>query len=225
MNFTEIVNMVKSDLNLTQAVSIARIGGHVNRRYRKVMRRLGLNVFSRAEFDFDCLDGSQEQTVDANNDIVIERIVSIFYQIPFAPGDIPTRARALDEITYDEMRTVVPMDGDAPRRWAKKKMGSTEVTFLLDTIPSDLTIILECESVKSELSGNDEPEFFESFHELLVDGAKADELRKLEKPALARDFEVAFKEALDELALKAVLAAHMDVVQNKNASRRRCLNG
>lgn len=208
--------MVALDLNITDATSITRIGTHVNRRYRKVLRRLGVEVFSRVEFDFTCTPSTQTQTVADNNDPVITRIINIFYEV-----DANTRPRKLEEITYDEMKAKVPTE-DIPIYWAKKRLGSDTATFMIDsTIPDGLTLVLECEETKSTLSGSDVPNFFEEFHEILVIGAKIDELLKKDKPTLARVFKDEFDETLNELALKAVIGASMDIVQNKRASLRR----
>jgi hypothetical protein len=151
-----------------------------------------------------------------NNDPVITRIINIFYEV-----DANTRPRKLEEITYDEMKAKVPTE-DIPIYWAKKRLGSDTATFMIDsTIPDGLTLVLECEETKSTLSGSDVPNFFEEFHEILVIGAKIDELLKKDKPTLARVFKDEFDETLNELALKAVIGASMDIVQNKRASLRR----
>lgn len=211
MTFTDIVAMAATDLNITQASSITRIGTHVNRRYRKIMRRLGLSVFSRVEFDFVCTPGTQTQTVLSSNTPVITRIVNIFYQ-----PTPTTKARKLEEYTYDELRVMIA-NVDPPRYWAKKKMASETVTFMIDsTVPNGLTLALECEATKSTLAGTDVPGFSEEFHEILVVGAKADELLKMEKPTLAREFKTQFEEDLNELAYKAVVGAALDIVQNKH---------
>jgi hypothetical protein len=227
MTFTEIVDMVALDLNIatTKTESITRIGTHVNRRYRVIMRRLGLNVFSRAEFDFDCTQSTNLQTVAADNDPIITRIVSIFYHTPATVDDPNPRARALDQISADEMRTTLATN-DIPTKWCRFKEGSDTVTFKLDSmVPDPLTLVLECELSKSTLSGTDVPDFSEEFHELLVIGAKGDELRKMEKPTLAREFLKDFEDGMNELSLKAVIGAHQDILQNKYGANRRRLRG
>jgi hypothetical protein len=227
MTFTEIVDMVALDLNIatTKTESITRIGTHVNRRYRVIMRRLGLNVFSRAEFDFDCTPATNIQTVLANNDPVITRIVSIWYQAPTTPPEPEARAVPLEQLSADEMRSTLVGDG-IPTKWCRFKEGSETVTFKINsTIPDGLTLILEAELTKSTLAGTDVPDFSEEFHELLVIGAKADELRKMEKPSLAREFLKDFEDGVNELSLKAVIGAHQDIVQNKYGVNRRRLRG
>lgn len=222
MTFDEIVAMIALDLNIatTNTVSFTRIGTHVNRRYRQVMRRLGMNVFSRGEFDFDCVPGTALQTIPDDNDPVITRVVSVFYQ-----ADATTRPRALIELSYDEIKQMVPTT-DIPTHWAPQKMGSDTVTFRINsTVPDGLTLIIEAELSKSTLAGSDVPEFSEEFHEILVKGGKADELLKMEKPTLSRVLKDEFIEDLNELSLKAVIGAHADIVQNKYGANRRRLRG
>lgn len=48
MTFTEIVNEIAEDLNLTSATAITRIGREVNRRYREIVTSLGLATSARA---------------------------------------------------------------------------------------------------------------------------------------------------------------------------------
>lgn len=205
MTFDEIVSLVASDLNLTADTAITRIGLHTNRRYRRVTTRLGMNVFRRIEIEFACAIDQSLQTVTD-----IERITAIFNIT-----DPLVRPRALEEISYDEMKQEVPRD-DTPTRWAKQRMRASETDFLLNsTVPDALTLLIEGEEIASTLSGDDEPAFNESYHDVLVFGAKADELRKMEKQSLARDMELEYDRVLGELVMHITVGAFQDIVQNK----------
>lgn len=220
MTFDEIVDMVAKDMGITAPASITRIGTHVNARYRKVMRRLGLDVYSRVELDFDCQAGSREQEVVDDNVPSVQKVKAVWFQPSTSSRFIP-----LDDLTYDEMMERVVGTGD-PTAWAPKRMGAHNIVFLLDsTVNLGCSLVLECEEVASTLSGDDEPGFLVAFHEMLVKGAKGDEYAKMEKFAAAKTFKDEFEIDLNELSLKTVLSAHKTIQQGKTRARSRRFNG
>lgn len=214
MTFDEIVAQVADDLNLTATTAITRIGDHVNKRYRQIARKLGMNVYSRVELDFICQAGSREQEVLDTNNPAIQKITNIWFQ-----KEPNTRYVRLEPLTYDEMLETIPGNSD-PVSWAPKRSASQDIVFLLDsTVDAGCTLVIEGEEVKSNLAGDDVPDFLESFHEILILGAKIDELMKMEKPTLARTLKDEYTEMLNELAYKTILQANQSILQGKNSTR------
>jgi len=215
MLFEDIVTRIMLDLKLSSDTARDLVGQSVNTRYRQIMRRLGLDVYRRVEFDFDCTAGQQEQTIPAGNDPEIVRIKAIYTQV-----DETTRALPLDYVDYDEMKQTVPMSGGTPTKWTRKRINGAEQIFLTDSLDPG-TVVIEGEEMLSELETGDEPPFNVDFHELLIFGGKADYLTNMEKPqpAMAKGYETKFADGLNELALKAVIAAHADIMQNRKARR------
>lgn len=225
MTFDDIVDMVCLDLNITSPSSITRVGTHVNRRYQQVMDALGMNVFARVSFDLELEPGTRTQTLDETTTPVVQRIVSLYRQ-----GDASDNLCPLDELTFEEMQHEIPGTGDATK-WSRVRMGPTSTTFMLNsTVPDGQTLMVEGEEHASVLADDDVPAFTESFHDVLVFGAKADELRKMEKFPLAKEFEgdernpsgsYNFQGRLAQLRLKSILMQHGNIVQGKQAARAR----
>lgn len=226
MTFDEIVGLIATDLNITAPTSLDRIGTHVNRRYRRVMNALGMNDVSRVEVEFALTAGQQDQLYDLS-DPTIERIVSIWR--PSDPTNNPSvYDKPLDFITFDEMKATVPTEDD-PTLWTKVRVDSGSTAFRINsTIPNGFTVVIVGEEQTLDLDGAQIPAFPEAFHDMLVLGAKSDELRKMKDAAsvsLARELEGnaqnpaatpgTFYGMLAELKLKMSLASFGNIVQGK----------
>lgn len=210
---------VCNDLNLRGDDTIARVGDKVNARYREVVRRLGMNVYTRVEVDIQLEGGTQDQIYDLD-DPVIGRIVALYYTPDPTTSNPNPKAKMLDELTFEEMKEVVPTT-DTPRRWCKVRVGSNWTQFKTDsTVPNGATLTVEGEEVPSVLEGDAEPQFESLYHDILVYGAKADELSK-QKDASARaaatDWNNKFTLELNNLALKQALMAGGVIKQGKHA--------
>lgn len=185
MTFDEIVSAVCVDLNISAQDSIDRVGRHVNLRYRFVLSEIGMNDFSRVSFEADLEPGTRDQEVASDNDPVIERVVAIWRQPDTDPPDPEAQWVPMGQVTWEEILSEVPRSNDATK-WAKKRVGALSTQFRINSdIPDGQTVLIEGEEHSSELSGDDVPAFPESFHNILVNGAKCDELRKMEKIVLA----------------------------------------
>lgn len=203
MTFTEIVTDVAGRVNLTTTEALTRIGTHVNRRYRRVTTSIGLVDFRRVSNAFVVTTGNRLQTITG-----IEKVISIL-------NANVANSTPLDEIAYDEMLEVIPSTG-APTRFAVKRLSDSSVTLIFDTtFASATTLTVEGEEMASTLSGSQVPAFSESFHDILIFGALADELRKKEKIALARDADSEYERMLGELRLHIAVSGFRDVVQGK----------
>ncbi len=230
MTFDQIVARIATDLNISAAASLVRIGEHVNLRYRYVLSEIGMNDFSRVSFEAELEPNTREQAVTSDNDPIIERIVAIYRRADSdtTPVDEHTRWVPMDDLTYEEMQEEM-LRSDIATKWAKKRVGATSTTFLINSsVPNGQTVLIEGEEHSSELAGDDVPAFPESFHNILVLGGKVDELRKMEKYPMADRLEGqplanglpalpgTFFGDLARLKLKTTLMAYGDIRQGKH---------
>jgi hypothetical protein len=209
MTFTEIVQEVMSRLNLTSLDAETRIGQRVNDRYRRLTGRLGLITSRRYVTDVD-LDGSDpSSTLPAITLDNYEKIIKVWTE--GANGGI----NVLREITYDELSSQSTGDG-TPRAWAVYRMGPGYVIIYLDSFEaSTFTLHVEGYDVASELYDQQEPYFPTDFHYILIEGAMADELRKMEKPQLAQLAEQNFESGLSDLRMFIAKSTYLDIYQGK----------
>ena len=210
MTFAEIVTLVAEQVNVTTSDGIARIGKHVNRRYRRVMSSIGLApMFTRTQIAFQVTAGTRTQTIGG-----IEKVLTIALQ-----GDATTVYPLLEEITYDEMLRVVPSTG-RPYRYATKLWLVDSVVVVFDSLFDDpIYLSVEGEAKTTDLAGTQEPAFPEAWHDVLAYGALEDELRKKEKVPLARDAAMDYERMLGALRLHIAASAMLDFVQGKENVR------
>lgn len=203
MTFDEIVSDICGRLDLTTADAIARVGLRVNRRYRRVTTSIGMVSTRRVSNAFAVTIGMRVQVITN-----VEKIFAI------QNADI-SNSPPLREMLYEEMLMTIPTTG-APRAWAVRRVGASTVTVVFDsTFATATNLTIDGEETASTLSGSQIPAFPESFHDLLVFGAVADELRKKEKIALARDADLEYERILGELRLHIAISGFGDVVQGK----------
>lgn len=220
MNFTAMVAEVCNDLNLRGPDTEARVGKKINARYRQVMRRLGMNVYSRTEVQVDLQANSLDQIYDLDTP-TLGRLVALYWA-PDPTDGVPTpRPQMLDELTFEEMKERVPTV-DRPRAWAKTRVGNNWTEFKIDsTIPNGASVVIEGEEVPSELEYEAEPQFESVYHDILVYGAKADEFAKqktADARANAKEFNDLFDKTMGELALRQTLMAGGVIKQGKLAA-------
>lgn len=203
MTFNEIVADVADRMNISSPTSIDRIGLHVNRRYRRLRTSLGMTDVARTTKPYAMVTGSASQVIHG-----LERVISV--------SDLAqTPVRLIDQVTFEEMLAVVSRT-DRALQWAVEAVSARQVTLKFDTTFAAATSMqIEGEPVATTLSDDLEPSFPESFHDILVFGAIADELRKMEKVVLARDAETDYERVLSELRLKMATTSWKDIVQGK----------
>lgn len=200
MTFTEIVAEVCENLNLTDPVAIARVGRRVNRRYRRVTTHLGMITTRRLAFSFTVTPLTRDQTIPG------EKVLSI---------KIPTARDPLDKISFAEMQERMPTTGD-PTCWATMNtFSATEVIRFDSTMDSGLDLDVEVETTGSTLSGVMEPAFPESWHDILVFGAQADEYSKKTQAVAAKKNEDDYERMLGELVLHIAVSGWQDIVSGK----------
>src|SRR5438477_361625 len=107
MTFTEIVNEVAElTNNLSSPTALTRIGREVNTRYKRVSSAISLNTVRRGTTTSSTSVGVA--TVTFTGIEKLERVID----------ERSGRIRVLDEITFDEMRTMTPASSDSPRCYA-----------------------------------------------------------------------------------------------------------
>lgn len=212
MTFDEIVDEVMDRLNLTSLEARERVEGRVNDRYRRVTSSIGLQTSRRSvqENEYDPTDPDTELP-----EVVVtgmEKILKIFYTDADNNG-----ITVLKEKTYDEV-TNLPTIDRLPKCWAVKLMGPSEVRILLDAFPPTTSFTLKFEGYENalELEGSLEPYFPEDFHDILVAGAMADELDKMEKPQLASKQEEKYERRMSDLRMFISKSILLDIVQGKD---------
>jgi hypothetical protein len=71
----------------------------------------------------------------------------------------------------------------------------------------------------STLSGSDIPDFPESFHDILIWGAMADEYRKMEKLPLMQDAEANYEKRLSDLRMFIAKSSYLDIYQGRYSGK------
>ena len=209
MTFDEIVQDVMDRLNLTSEDARNRIGIRVNDRYRRATTSIGMITSRRTmipiTIDPDVSTTLPDYIVDG-----MEKVLRITRTDDNSGG-----VSVLPCLTYDEI-TNVPVNDRSPRAWAVKRMGSNNVTITFDTAPTEpFTLKIEGYDLADVLADDAEPHFPASYHDLLVEGAMADELKKMEKPQFAVDSEQRYQERLSDLKMFIARNAYMDMYQGK----------
>lgn len=208
MTFDEICDEVMDRLNLTSLDARERVEKRVNTRYRKVTSSIGMQTSRRILVDVAVAaaeEGLPEVTVPD-----VQKILRI--KMTGDDGGV----RQLKEKTFDEINNMATFTG-TPQAWAPKLYGPAETVIILDGFPgTDFTLTVEGYDRVIDMQGTQEPYFPEDFHDILVEGAMADELRKMEKPALATMSENNYAGRLSDLRFFIAKSAGLDIVQGKN---------
>lgn len=214
MTFDEIVEEVMDRLNLTSEDARTRIERRVNDRYRRVTSAIGLQTSRRLvqDIEYDPTD------VDSELPLITVAGIQKVHNIKIEDDD--GGVTLLKEITFDDM-TSKPTNSAQPRAWAYKLIGNDEVVLQLDAYPTTaFTLKIEGHENAIDLVGDLEPYFPEDFHDILVEGAMSDELRKMEKMQLAQIAESNYERRLSDLRMFIAKSAYLDIYQGKNKPNR-----
>lgn len=209
MTFDQVVDEVMERLNLTSLDARERVGRRVNTRYRKVVSSVGMQTSQRISTSVLC-----HGLTDTDLPVVVVPFIEKIYRITMS---ISGGVRVLKEKSFDEIDNVATVTGGYPTAWAVKTLGPSEVTIKLDAYPAvDFTLIVEGYDKVIDMEGSQEPFFPEDFHDILVEGAMSDELRKMEKPALAQIAENSYLQRLSDLRFFIAKSGYTDIAQGKN---------
>jgi hypothetical protein len=200
MTRTQIVAQVAGRLNLTSPTALARIEDDVKERYGYVLTSVGLVSGSHTTISANTVVGNRYITFPG-----AQKVLSVF----------DSNANVLNELTFDEMRNFT-VQTDPPQHYAIATIGATSVTLFLDTVPATIyTLSADVEADVAALGPADAPSFPEKFHDILVHGAMAVELDKMEKADRAAAAEARFNGRLAELRYFIAVSAYKDIHQGK----------
>lgn len=204
MTFDQIVAEAADKLNLTSPSAITRLGKNVNERYRRLTSSIGLEVSRRGQVSCAATIGDRTMTF-----VGIEKIITVVDKST-TPQDT-----VLEEITPDELH-ITPVRTEPPRHFAILNMHANSVTVELDCIPATAFLLYADGHINLlTLSGVMSPNFSESFHDILVFGAMADEYRKMEKLPLMQDAEANYTQRVSDLRMWIAKTAFKDITQGR----------
>lgn len=205
MQFSDIVSSVKDRLNLTSTEADTRIGKAVNRVYRRVTTAVGMERSRKTLAQTFVSIGSSTVTFTSAERVsnVVNRNVSPY--------------KVLDEVTTDELRADQPFSSsDNPTKWAVFSHTASSITIIINVIPvTAFALYADVHSVVSDLSGTATPAFPESFHDVIIEGVLAEELRKMEKPALAQIAKAEHERILSDLKYWIAVSGYLETYQGK----------
>lgn len=188
MTFTQIKTRIKSHCLLSSPDADTRIGISINQHYRRITALLGLDPIRFVTRNATTTNGVR--TVTFSDIEKIDRVID---------ATDSTAIRPLTEASIHEIRSSQP-GTDQPDRWALQNTAADAVTILLDTIPQTAySLQADGTSTLGDMSGSDEPQFSESFHDILSFTVIAEELLKKEKETLADRFDVKAEKAIADL--------------------------
>jgi hypothetical protein len=180
MTLAQMAVHVRNQLNLSSASSYERIKDVIRERYAWVLGDLGVRLAALTQATANASIGDRDVAFTGH------KIYNVY---------ITTGLVKLDEQSYDQLMNVVA-GADPPTAYAVVGTTATTVTIRLNTTPGStfgLTADVLGDVDAYALADNDAPVFSAYYHDLLVHGALAAELRKMEKPALADKQEELFQ--------------------------------
>lgn len=205
MTMNELVEYIASDLNTPSPESKTRIGHTLNVRYKQVSSSIGLNPTRKEEISATATIGSQSITFTGT-----EKLDAVFRRVN------STRVVPLKEITEHELNEMTPK-AEPATKFCIYSIGPQSVTIKVDCTPTtEFTLYASVLGDATTLTNNDQPRFPESYHDILIHGVKADEHRRREKFALAKEEELMFQQRLSDLRMFIAKSAYLDIYPNKN---------
>ena len=208
MTFAEIQSKVADRLNLTSTQALTRIADSINERYRWMASTVGgIATIERQTITANTTIGNQSLVFQC------EKVLAVF-NTAFIPPFV------LGKVSFDELRNEI-LDSDPPQRYADQLQGANTCTIFLDVIPKTVyTLSADALVNLATLSGTMVPAFPQDFHDLLVVGAMATELDKMEKYDLSDKKEAQFEKRLSEYRLYLASSSYMDIIQGKDSPDR-----
>lgn len=201
MTFTDLRGAVCDYCNLTSGEAQTRVGKAINRHYRRITASLGL-------------DAARFVTRSASMTIGVGTVT--FPEIEKIDRILDTSAatvRRIDETTINVLRSMQP-GASAPCWWAFQNSDADSVTVLFDTVPQTAySLQADGWTTLQDLTGNAEPVFPESYHDILVWFVISEELLKKEKDKLAGAYHAKATALLSELRYFLVDSHTRDLVQ------------
>lgn len=206
MTFTDIKSIITDRLKIksTDTDSITRIERLINLVYREVTAGLGMSPSRRSTITADTSIGSALVTFTG-----VEKIERIF-------DETSGTVIVLQEITYLEMREIVPAASDSVTRWAIKSRTDDTITVQFDVAFATVKQLdADVWAPAATLSGSDEPAFPPSFHDILVHGVLSQEYLRGEKPTLADREDVKYNRRMSQLRNWSAVTANQVLRQGQ----------
>lgn len=214
MTFSELRTEILDRLNLSSVEAQDRVGRAINRKYRLVTSAIGMQVSRRA---------TVSETVTMGVSTLIfsntEKVINVVDRST-------TPYKELTEVTLDELRRSQPYAaGTSPTMYAIHSHTADTVTIEFNRNPqTEYDLYADVHQAVADLSGSNEPAFPESFHDVIIEGVLADELRKMEKPALAKIAHGEYERILSDLKMWIAKNA-IEVYQGKTSQTSRFSGG
>ena len=183
MLFEDIVSRVMSRMNLTSTEAQTRVEENVNVWHHHVTSSMGLDTSRN-------ITVTATTVVDATDVVFenVEKVQSVWY--PSDAADPESQPIVLSQVTQDQLLNSTKRTSGMPRAYAVVSMAGTAVTIQLDTLMAEaIDLYAHAVAVDGDMVSGDEPQFPASFHDILVEGACADEYKKMEKRQLGVDAE------------------------------------
>lgn len=200
-----------SRLNLSTDVDYDRIAQEVNDRYKRMAVMCGIKTVAKTTTTATTTIGSHYLTFGPNSTgaIGVVKIISVF-NTNFDPYMV------LTQMSFQELRNQIP-GTDPSNMWAVVNTRAQEWEIYLNA-PASSAYVLSADvlSTLDTMAAGDEPAFPENFHMLLVYGAMADELDRLEKYDFADKKEKQFTDMCSEFKYHVAASAYMDITQGKD---------
>lgn len=202
-DFASLKSRVQDRLLLPSTTAATRIGKYINERYRAVATSIGMQAVRFGTENIVTVNGTPDYTTT--------NLIHLM-TLTYTAGN-----RVMDEVTYDDIRNLDPggIRTGSPELYVKKKFNNANLTITIwptpdaiYTLPGD-GILRGAELVND----NDVPVLPEDFEDILIFGACADELIKLEKPALAAAFEAKFVQRQKDLRFFIAKTAYLETRQ------------
>lgn len=203
MTFLELKTEAATRLNLSSAEAYTRLGSYINQRYRRLTSSLGLSTSRRSTVTVNTVAGTDTIT------FTLEKLELVY---TVASG----KRRVLGEIPYEEYldRSVTQPLSGTPVEYAVKSITPSSVIVALYPTP-DAIVAMKADGLAnaSTLTDSDTPNIPTDFQDALVLGAMSDELFKMEKYALAKDFQTQYEQRASDLRLFLAKSAYVSLAE------------
>lgn len=202
MTLSELKTEAANRLNLSSAESLSRLGSYINQRYRRLTSSLGIVTTRRTSQSVNTVAGTATITFSSLEKLELVYISTAGQRVVLA------------EMPYEEytIRNIEHQQSGKPQQYAVKSVtASTVVIALYPTPDAIFSITAEGLGNASTLADGDTPNIPTDFQDVLILGAMSDELFKMEKFNLAKDFQRQYDERASDLRLFLAKSAYLSL--------------
>jgi hypothetical protein len=207
VTFLQLQSDVMSRVNYTSTDARALIKIWLNQRYREVVSSVNLARTRRGLVTFTTVSGNSYITATG-----IAKLLDLY--------DAVNLKRPLEEVTVDEIRAMDPASETTGHvtHFAIQKHVADSITLLVYPQPDSVyALTADALIAGTDMTADaDIPTIPTDFHDILVHGAHADALNKLEKPRLAEAAEKRFEKRVADLRYFIIKNAHLHQAPQDN---------